>query len=579
MPSLNSYFRISSSQNAPLKVGLLLDSLEENSAWSSQVIEDIRKSNFAELKLLVVRRRKSNQQSQSKSKVRSLVRTLSEPTLRRRMLYGLYLRLDRRTKPQPDPLAQINSRELLSGIETIEVEPIGTRFIHRFPDDVVEKIRSKDLDVLIRFGFNILHGDILKAARYGVWSYHHGDNDFYRGGPAHFWELYEGSELSGVMLQVLSEDLDAGLVLCKSFFATEPGWSLSRNRFTPYWGATHLVIRKLNELHQYGWDFVKQNAVAPAPYQGRRKIYRVPNNLELGRWLAPLFLRKAISRPFRKATVRHWKIAIRVNGRPLYEDGEPDFSGFRWLDPPRGHFWADPFIVKQNGQYWAFFEDFSYETKRGSIACAQILESGELGRQFMCLEDAEHHYSYPHVFRAGQELFMVPESLDADCVSLFRCEEFPYRWRREAVLLQGKFVDTTIWEHNGFWWLMTTNAEPTSGTGALLLFYSESLRGTWHFHPSNPISTDVRRKRAGGAILRRAGRLIRTSQSCAPSYGYSIGFNEITSLSTRRYEERVVRTILPEYWSGVSGIHTYNHTGNIEMIDGRTSIALKLVQD
>src|ERR1700758_761013 len=116
MPTLNSYFRISPSQNAPLKVGLLLDSLEENSAWSSQVIEDIRESNFAELKLLVVRRRKSNQQSQSKSKVRSLVRTLSESNLRRRMLYGLYLRLDRRTKPQPDPLAQINSGELLSGI-------------------------------------------------------------------------------------------------------------------------------------------------------------------------------------------------------------------------------------------------------------------------------------------------------------------------------------------------------------------------------------------------------------------------------------------------------------------------------
>jgi hypothetical protein len=41
-----------------------------------------------------------------------------------------------------------------------------------------------------------------------VWSYHHGDNEFYRGGPPHFWELYEKAPLSGVILQVLTEELD-----------------------------------------------------------------------------------------------------------------------------------------------------------------------------------------------------------------------------------------------------------------------------------------------------------------------------------------------------------------------------------
>src|SRR6202007_2537062 len=130
-------------------------------------------------------------------------------------------------------------------------EPLGKKFVHRFPDDALEIIRSKDLDVLIRFGFNILHGDILQAARFGVWSYHHGDNEFYRGGPPHFWELYESAPLSGVVLQVLSEELDAGLVLCKSLFATQKTLSVSKNRYAPYWGSTDLVIRKLNELHRF----------------------------------------------------------------------------------------------------------------------------------------------------------------------------------------------------------------------------------------------------------------------------------------------------------------------------------------
>ena len=110
---------------------------------------------------------------------------------------------------------------MLAGIGSIEVEPMGKKFIHKFPPDALEKIRAKELDVILRFGFNILSGEILTVARYGVWSYPHGDNDFYRGGPPHFGELVEKSPLSGVILQVLTEELNSGLVLCKSLFSTE----------------------------------------------------------------------------------------------------------------------------------------------------------------------------------------------------------------------------------------------------------------------------------------------------------------------------------------------------------------------
>jgi hypothetical protein len=578
MASVNRYFRISPAQGPPLRIGLLLDSREEISASFAKIIADIQGSNFAKIELLVVRRQTLKPAQISGSRLRSIIRSLSDSKLRRRLLYTLYLRLDARQKQQPDPVAAVDCRNLLSGTEMVEVEPIGKKFVHRFPDEAVENIRSKNLDVLLRFGFNILHGDILKSARYGVWSYHHGDNEFYRGGPAHFWELYEGSLLSGVMLQVLSEELDAGLVLCKSLFATEGGWSMSRNRFTAYWGSTDLVIRKLNELHQYGWESIREKALPSTPYQGKRKIYKTPTNMELVRWLVPVFLKKAVSHPFRKATVQHWRIGSRINGRPLYDcAGEPDVSGFRWIDSPKGHFWADPFAFEYQGQDWAFFEDYSYQGRRASIACAPISATGELGTPLVCLNKTGHHYSYPHIFRAGSEIFMVPEAVDSKCVTLFRCEQFPNQWKEEAVLLEGRFVDTTIWEHEGLWWLMTTSAEPSSRAGALLLFYSESIRGEWHFHPANPISTDIRRNRGGGALLKDGDRMIRTSQASAPIYGYSITFNEVTTLSTQRYEERAMRTISPEYWKGLAGIHTYNRVGKIELIDGQNTMALKEV--
>jgi hypothetical protein len=156
-----------------------------------------------------------------------VARRIFDSKLRKHTLYDFYLRFDQRNRGHDDPLENLDCSGLLSGIESIEVEPIGAKFVHRFPSEALDRIRAKNLDVLIRFGFNVLKGEILTAARFGVWSYHHGDNEFYRGGPTLFWELYEGSPLSGVLPQVLTEELDAGIVLCKSLFATKATLSVS----------------------------------------------------------------------------------------------------------------------------------------------------------------------------------------------------------------------------------------------------------------------------------------------------------------------------------------------------------------
>jgi hypothetical protein len=391
--------------------------------------------------------------------------------------------------------------------------------------------------------------------------------------------MRENSPVSGVILQACTGKLGGGLVLCKSLFATEHTIIVSRNRYTPYWGSSDLIIRKLNELHRFGWDYLRERTIPSAPYKGKRRIYRTPTNRDMLAWLGPILLKKAISYPFRRETGQHWRIASRVNGEPLHDlDSESDCSGFRWIDSPQGHFWADPFAFEHEGKCWAFFEDYSYKDRRASIACSQVSPQGEFGPPVLCLDHPSHHYSYPYIFRAESEIFMIPESFDSNRVDLYRCRQFPNQWVREAVLLEGKFVDTTIWEHDGLWWFATTSADPSPGAGCLLLFYSTSLTGDWHFHPANPISTDIRRDRGAGRVFRSHNRLIRPSQSCAPSYGHSVTFNQITELSKQRYSERPLKTITPESWEGVSGVHTYNWVGNVELIDGWTLMPLKRMQ-
>jgi len=567
------YFRLSPALRPPLRIGLLLDTAKV-SAFCARVIEDIQCSNFARIELVAFRKSPAKPvvPNPSASLANKLARRLIDPKLRKHILYNAYLQLDRRKKPANHPLDPVDCSAQLAGIDSIEVEPIGQNFVQRFPDVALEKLRSKNLDVLLRFGFNILHGGVLQAARFGVWSYHHGDNDFYRGGPSHFWELVEGSSLSGVILQVLTEELDGGLVLCKSLFATQDTLSISKNRFGPYWGATDLVIRKLNELHQFGWEYVRQKALPPAPYMGKRRIYRSPTNSDMIRWLGPILWKKAVKYPFRKKAVDHWRIGIRQGAKPLF-DADSDLAGFRWIEPSKGHFWADPFGIEHQGKYWVFFEEYSYAESRGWISCAEISADGTLISPARCLDNPDHHYSYPLVFRSGTQLFMIPEAFDSGSVDLYRCEEFPRHWTKQTTLLEGRFVDTTVWQDQGLWWLMTTSAEPDPRAACLLLFYSESLNGSWHFHPANPISTDVRNNRGAGRVFAANNRLIRPSQNCCPVYGSSFSLNEITELSKTQYQERSCKTVTS--WDTLAGVHTYNFVGNIELIDGKIVTPLK----
>lgn len=578
---LASLYRHSESGSPPLRVGLLLDSAELPRCFA-EAVDHILDSNFAQLELLVFNaegQKNAAEPAPKRSLWRKVIDLLGDSQRRQKFLFELYQRWDRRNvAPSVDPHALVDCSARLQRVESISVDPIRKRFVHRFPAEAVERIRDKRLDVLIRFGFNILRGEILTASKYGVWSYHHGDGDYYRGGPAHFWEVYEGNPISGVMLQILTEELDAGKVLCKGLFATHPGISLARNRVQPYWGATTFIIQKLYELHRHGWGHIERTAIPPAPYLGKKKIYRAPSNSEMLTWLVPVLIGKSLRRLVRRATIKHWRLAIRSGSR-LNPGSESalDLSGFRWIESPKDRFYADPFLLEEGGKTWVFFEDLDYVTGLGRISCAEVGEAG-VGDPVAVLE-RPYHLSYPCIFRDAGALYMIPETVSNASVELYRCIRFPDKWEMEKELFQGKAVDTTLWVDGGLYWFFVTLQEPRGSGTQLWLFYASTLTGEWTRHPANPISTDVRNSRGGGAIFRENGKLYRPSQDCSKHYGYSITFNEIVVLDRHHYQEKPCATIHPDWAEGLVGTHTYSRAGQIEIIDGCVPLSARTVRN
>jgi hypothetical protein len=573
---LEIFHLTSTAQREPLRVGLMMDSFMLP-AWAATIIEHIQQSNFARIESVILNAAEQPPPAPPAPLPTRVWRILQDKKRRSQLLYSLYFKWEaRRRSIANDPMRSVDCTDKLAACPIVTVEPVVKGFTHRFSPSDLEIVRGQQLDVILRFGFNILRGEILNVPRYGIWSYHHGDNAYFRGGPAYFWEMYERHPLSGVILQVLSEELDAGLVLCKANLETQQGLSISRNRVQPYWTASFFVIRKLHQLHQYGWEQVVEQSSRAQLVAGRKKLYRTPTNGQMMRFLVDGAFRSAIPARLRPQPYSYWRMALRVGEKPLRLDA-PDLRGFQWIKSPRGHSYADPFLFEKNQKVWLFFEDYSYLDKTGTIACSEVLPDGAISDPRTVLAPG-HHLSYPFVFQHQGEVYMLPESGDQKIVELHRADPFPDRWSLEKVLFKGVIaVDTTLWVEDGIYWFFVTLVDPPEAGPQLFLFYADSLTGEWKYHPSNPIWSDVRYARGAGRIFCENGRRVRPSQDHSRGYGCACHFMHVLELTKDSYREVSLGSIEPGWEKGLAGTHTYNRCGTFEVIDANRRLPLSKV--
>jgi hypothetical protein len=214
-------------------------------------------------------------------------------------------------------------------------------------------------------------------------------------------------------------------------------------------------------------------------------------------------------------------------------------------------FVADPFVIRRDGQWWMFFEVLNDVSRRGEIGCARSPDGETWSYVGRALREP-FHLSYPHVFESDGDVYMIPESHEARAVRLYRAVEFPCRWVLDAVLVEGIYCDSTVFQAYGMWWMFAMPNE-TLRNDELHLLYAERLRGPWRLHPQNPVvRANATTARPAGRCLVSEGRIIRFAQSCVPLYGSNVSAFEVTALSEAEYAERVLQPSPLLAGSGVS---------------------------
>src|SRR5215510_9371487 len=534
-----------------IRIVVLLDSLSTAPAWIRRILRHITSTPGFELFLALANAAFINRARSSfwKKVITNLPRAG----------WGLYWKMDSLYGAEPDAFAEVDISDLLVTVPAFTTMPAQTRFVDRFDQNSIRQLKDARLDVLLRFGFRIIKGEILNCARFGVWSYHHGDNDFYRGGPAGFWEMYENNSVSGALLQILNEKLDAGTVIYKSFSSTNTH-SLRGNRNPIYWKASAFVSRKLKDLCREG-----QAALMPLPpaANSNPRMFSTPGNWQALKFCFAAGFRILAGRFRRRHWRQQWYVALAKNNA----DSAPQFT---ILEPPAGRFYADPFILSRGKSDFIFFEDFSFHTDKGVISCVEIDAAGKIGQPLKVLEEP-FHLSYPFVFEDSGEVYMVPETADSNSIRLYKCERPPDTWKLERILIENiRAIDPTIQRHDGKYWMFANLAEPgASDNDELHLFFADSLYSNWTAHPKNPVVSDVRCARPAGALFFDQGRLHRVSQNSAVGYGHSMTVHVIEELSVTGYREAVLRQILRDWLPGRSSCtHTLNKSDRYVVTDG-----------
>jgi len=204
----------------------------------------------------------------------------------------------------------------------------------------------------------------------------------------------------------------------------------------------------------------------------------------------------------------------------------------------RARFVADPFMIRNQGCWYMFFEALDAITGHGKIACARSSEGMVWSYDQVVLKEP-FHLSYPYTFTSNDQVYMVPESAEAQAVRLYRAKEFPLQWEFAGNLLVGSdYVDTSLVHYSDHWWLFTVS---NPARDCLRLFGAQRIEGPWNEHPRSPIvNANPHFARPGGRVFEHEGKLFRYAQDDFPWYGRQVWALEITTLTDRDYAESLV---------------------------------------
>jgi hypothetical protein len=541
--------------NDKLKIGILLNSYDLP-AWQFSIVEELTLSDFAEISVVI----------------RNLERN---STILRRQCpfpYRVHQKADRLIFRGKNDYDRVRSIEFL--IKNIPVICTGITINGKsdgFVQETLDEIRKYNLDIILKLGFGLPAGKILKIPRYGVWSYTMDNYGNEKEGISGYYEVVLKKPVTRSELAILKEEGEKNIIISDALEST-CSYSMHLNRNRMFCRAALFTSRAIKGIYNYGEIYLEKscrknnrevptkNDQVPVPsFTGSVRNFAVALTVLAQKSIKKIFY----SDPF------NWILLYKIEDKNDYRNNA--FSDFNKLKPSKDKFWADPFIIKRGEKNYVFVEEFIYKKNKGHISVLELNNEGEL-LKVQTLIEKPYHMSYPFIFESAGILYMIPETGGNKTIDLYKCVGFPGDWVYvKNIMSKLNAVDTTLFNYNGKWWLFTVIDEINNsldGSPELFLFFTDDiLSDNWISHPLNPVVSDIRIARPAGKLFIQDGKIYRPSQDSSARYGEAFNINQVLTLTETDYEEVLVKKVVPDWDKNLNGTHTFNFDKDFTIID------------
>jgi len=535
-----------------MKIGILSDSLIQ-SGFNGEVINNILKCEDFEISTIIV-----NNLPSKKKKFFMLFKKFSIIRILEKFLLVLIYKFERFIYKKNFKKFKFHSINLdnLKSTKIVVTPNISKNNLFYYNKKDVEKLKSLNLDVVIRMCSGIIKGDILNIAKFGIISYHHGDNNLYRGMPPGFWEVYNKEPSTGFIIQKLNEELDNGELLLKGFVTTKTFYYFNNLNILKL--SSKYIIDVLNKIH-------KREKFR----EYRKKIYfnplnKDPNLLNLFNYIFKIYshiiFKKAENIFFKKS----WRVAFAKGN--LFKKR---LENYKIIKNNKNSFIADPFLWKYKDKNYLFVEEYDYIKNKAVISC-YLLNNNNAEYIGVIIEE-DFHLSFPFIFQFNNNFYLCPETSKINEIRLYECVEFPLKWKYCKTILKNiNAVDTILFEKDSIWWLLTNSRDDgMDPSNELNIFYSKDgpLTEKWISHKTNPIYIDINNSRNGG-IVYEDKKIYRVSQKPGfGHYGKEFNLNLIDEINETTFKELNICTVKPNFFKNINGTHHFNNNDEYCVID------------
>lgn len=297
--------------------------------------------------------------------------------------------------------------------------------------------------------------------------------------------------------------------------------------------------------------------------KGEGWSFAKPSNVVLTKTMMTSVL-KNINRNLRKLFYWQWHIGFVNKPISSFLTEPQQVLDVTWMPAPsRTRFHADPFAIWRDGKLHLFYEEFDFLSQKGWLV-TRYWNGKKFSEPQTLMKDA-WHYSYPFLLQNGEDLFCIPETNEIGAADLWKCEEFPLKWKKISTLVSGRsLVDSTIFYHDNTWWLLASDNDDDVNS-KLFIWYADDLTGPWKPHPQAPAKVDITSSRPAGSVFLHDGQLYRPAQDCARIYGGRVVLNRIVTLNKNEFKEETCSLV--EAKAPFDAFHTLSACGNITFID------------